>query len=369
MTITFIAGTTAELIKISPLMRELDRRGCAYQLWSTAQHVTGVEESLAGLGVRAPDRYLLPEPARAHIAAARQVPGWALRIVITVVRQRRQLRSGMTSGGTRGVVVVHGDTFTTVLGSLIGVFLGARVAHVEAGLRSGSLRNPFPEELNRRIVAGIATVHFARTSREVANLRRARGTVVETGANTVVDALRQAATRTPAGVDVPPEFGLVTLHRFELLHNRDDLAAILAALAERTAEMPLILVAGQAERRTIREVGLDGLAQGAFRVIDKLPYAEFLPLLLRASFVVTDSGGLQEECAALGIPCAVHRERTERHQGIGENVILTGGDVGRLHEFLSAWRSYRRPSRLDEQSPSELIAAVLVEIAGSGAAK
>lgn len=362
MSITFIAGTTAELIKVSPVMRELDRLGEPYRLWSTSQHVTGVEESLADLAVRRPDRHLLAERHRAHIAASRQVPGWALRLAVSVVRDRRALKREATQGGTRGVVVVHGDTFSTVLGSLIGRFLGARVAHVEAGLRSGSLLNPFPEEINRRVVGRLATLHFAPTTREVDNLRSAHapGRYVETGANTVVDALRQAATEHVEDVDLPEEFGLVTLHRFELLRDAETFTAILRALAERSSDLPLVMVAGQAERERIRELGLADLFGDRFRLIDKRPYARFLPVLMRASFVVTDSGGLQEECAVLGVPCAVHRERTERYQGIGENVVLTRMDLGTLADFLAHWRDYRRPSTLGEYHPSAIIAEELV---------
>lgn len=362
MSITFIAGTTAELIKVSPVMRELDRLGEPYRLWSTSQHVTGVEESLAGLAVRHPDRHLLAERQRAHVAASRQVPGWALRLMVNVVRGRRELRRATTAGGGQGVVVVHGDTFSTVLGSMIGRFLGARVAHVEAGLRSGSLLNPFPEEINRRVVGRLASVHFAPTSREVGNLRAAHapGRYVETGANTVVDALMQADHEQVEDIALPEKFGLVTLHRFELLRQSEAFIHILRGLAAQTDDLPLVMVAGQAERERIRELGLESLFGERFLLIDKRPYARFLPVLMRASFVVTDSGGLQEECAVLGIPCAVHRKRTERYQGIGENVVLTRMDLDVLNDFLANWRDYRRESTLGEYHPSQIIAAELI---------
>ena len=118
-------------------------------------------------------------------------------------------------------MVVHGDTFSTVLGALIGRFLGAEVAHVEAGMRTGNIWHPMPEELNRRVVAKIATLHFAPTQHEVDHLRRerAKGPIVDTGANTVIDALRLAIDGDAPAIDLPAEFGLVTLHRFEMLRN------------------------------------------------------------------------------------------------------------------------------------------------------
>nr|NLI51416.1 UDP-N-acetyl glucosamine 2-epimerase [Propionibacterium sp.] len=354
----FIAGTTAELIKLSPVLRELEDRGEPYRLWTTDQHLAGVAETLGDLGVRQPDRHLLPPTRRTHIKASRQVPGWVAGVLASVVRHRRELRAELRSGGGRGLVVVHGDTFTTVLGGLIGRFLGARVAHVEAGLRSGSLRNPFPEEVNRRLVGHLATLHFAPTPHDAANLSaaRARGEIVVTGANTVVDALRLAGRHAVQEPDLPGAFGLVTLHRFELLRDGAHFAALLRTLAEAAGDPPLLFVAGQAEKARIAELGLDGLFGAGFRMIDKRPYARFLPILTRAAFVVTDSGGLQEECAALGVPCAVHRERTERRQGLGANVVLTELSLDRLRDFLREWPSLRRDSVLEELHPSRIVA-------------
>lgn len=360
--IVFVAGTTAELIKLSPVMTQLTQRGVPFELWSTSQHVTGVDESLADLGVRAPDRYLLPERHRKHIVASLQVPGWMLRLGLSSLRRRKELRDVLRSDGDRGTVVVHGDTFSTVLGALLGRFLGARVAHVEAGLRSGHLLNPLPEEMNRRVVGKLATLHFAPTPREVENLRasKAPGDYVLTGANTVVDALHSVDTSRLEGAALPDHFGLVTLHRFELLRDGDHFRELLGVLSRRAADHPLVMVLGHAEHARIDELGLNGLFHDTFTHIDKRPYAKFLPILARADFVVTDSGGLQEECATLGLPCLVHRERTERHQGLGENVVLDGMDLGTLDRFLTDWRDYRRPPQVLEQSPSAIIAERLI---------
>lgn len=364
MAIVFVAGTTAELIKLSPVLRELDARGVGYRLWSTNQHVTGVGQTLADLGVRPPDRDLVPAEDRVHVAASGQVAPWVRAVASTVRRDRDELKAELTADGTRGVLVVHGDTFTTVLGSAIGRYLGARVAHVEAGLRSGSLRNPFPEEMNRRIVGHLASLHFAPTAVEVDNLARAHapGEVVVTGANTVVDALRLADPADADDLDLPPHFGLVTMHRYELLRDTDAFPALLRTLSNAAGDPPLLLVAGQAERTRIAELGLEGLFHPAFRILGKLPYARFLPVLRRADFVVTDSGGLQEECAALGIPCAVHRERTERQQGLGENAVLTRLDLGALAAFLRDWPALRRDSVLDEVAPSRVVADRLIAL-------
>lgn len=367
MSVALVAGTTAEIIKLAPVMRELRACGIEYSLWSTDQHVAGVHQTLQDLDLPQPDRHFIPASRRRHVAASRQVPRWVSSVLFGAWRQRRLLRQDVRKGGDAPLVIVHGDTFTTVLGSLIGRFIGARVAHVEAGMRSGDIRHPFPEEANRRVVARLATLHFAPTAREVENLLRERvcGDVVNTGANTAVDALRDMLAQAPDEAGLPDRFGLVTLHRFELVRDKAAFSAILHALAEcATAEMPLLMVAGQAERTRIAELGLDRLFGDAFRLLEKRPYAGFLPLVRRADFVVTDSGGLQQECAVLGKPCAVHRERTEAHQGLGENVLLTGLDTATVKRFIGNWEQHRRPSTLDVHYPSRTVVAELQQHLG-----
>lgn len=361
MTVAFIAGTTAEIIKLAPVIRALQERGEDVELWNTAFHVGGLPATLADLRLPQPAVDLVPARRQRDVVRVTQVPGWAAHIASTVVRRRRELRRRLARGGAKPLVVVHGDTFSTVLGALIGRLLRAEVAHVEAGMRTGDIWHPMPEEINRRVVAKIATLHFAPTELEVGHLRRekAKGSIVDTGANTVIDALRLAIDGDAPAIDLPAKFGLVTLHRFEMLRNGPVFSRTLEVLADASRMMPLVMPAGNTERNRIEELGLDHLFGGDFRLVEKQPYARFMPLLARASFVVTDSGGLQQECGILGKPAAIHREAVESQQGIGENLLLTGLDMDVLRGFLGSWQDYARPSLLDEFHPTEAIVAEL----------
>ncbi|MDI9628150.1 MAG: UDP-N-acetylglucosamine 2-epimerase [Acidobacteriota bacterium] len=365
MAIVFVAGTTAEFIKIGPVLAELTRRGLPYRVWSTAQHVDGVAQTLKDLDVRQPDRQLV-SGGRRSVARVSQVPAWLANVVWATSGQFRALKKEV---GRNGIVLVHGDTFTTVIGAALGRLLGAEVAHIEAGLRSGSIRSPFPEELNRRIVGRLATLHFAPTERERENLadrvRKGKAEVIVTGANTVVDALRHAQDADVEVPELPDTFGLITLHRFELVQSKSDFEAILLRLREFSKKLPLVMVVGNSERARIEEYGLEYVFDDRMTRIDKRAYSAFLAILMKASMVVTDSGGLQEECAALGVPCAVHRERTERHQGLGENVVLTELKLDRLDQFLDNWQEYRRPSTVDKYHPSVLIVDRIARYAAS----
>jgi UDP-N-acetylglucosamine 2-epimerase (non-hydrolysing) len=356
--IAFIVGTTAELIKMAPVFHELTTRGRTCEVWYTGQHVEELGAALDDLGLPAPAEWLVPEADAQNLARVADVPGWGLRLLRTVLRNRTRLTERLHADGQPPIVLVHGDTFTAPLGALIGHRLGARVGHVEAGMRSHNLRHPFPEELNRRLAARIVDLHFAPTETEVRNLRGRRGVVVNTEANTVVDAVKYALAR-PEGpqVQLPEEFAVSTLHRFELVRQEDQYRQVLQILKEYSAKLPIIYFAGASERERLSSYGLLDLFDGdRFRIEDKLAYVHFLPVLARAKFVVTDSGGLQQETGHLGIPCAVHRAHTEVMTGEGERFVLTGLDAGRLRTFLDDPERYRGAGTLDAYHPSRIIA-------------
>ena len=197
--IAFIVGTTAELIKIAPVHQELQARGSASEIWFTGQHVKELPGVLADLDLPEPAVWLVPRLGATNLARTGQVPGWVLRLLRTVITQRTSLRARLRADGGVPVVLVHGDTFTTLFGALIGRFLGAKVGHIEAGLRSGHLLHPFPEEINRKVAGRLAHLHFAPGEIEARNLGRRRGVVV-TGGNTVIDSVRNALAK---GADGP----------------------------------------------------------------------------------------------------------------------------------------------------------------------
>jgi len=252
------------------------------------------------------------------------------------------------------VVIVHGDTMTTVLGTFIGRRLKVPVAHVEAGLRSGNWRHPFPEELDRRIVGRFATIHYVPTQEAADNLK-GRPHVVLTHGNTAKDAVQDAAKDRVADV---ADYGLVLLHRFEFISNPALVAQTLRTLDENTP-LPLRLIVDSYSRdaieRTIAELGLT-----KFTVMPKLEHSEFVAALRAARFVVTDSGGIQQEAAVFGIPTLVHRRVTESREGIGTSAVLSGWDQDVLARFLQTSEDYRVDDVDPGASPSDIIVADLM---------
>ncbi len=348
--IAFVYGTTAEAIKLAPIARRLADRGVGYEQWLTLQQGDTVLSALPSLDLPSPDRILANGRGGGRpLAGPADVLMWLGQILVWVLRHGWSARRRLRAGG-RSVLVVHGDTMTSVVGALLARVLGADCAHVEAGLRSGDWRHPFPEEIDRRIVGRLADVHYAPSDAALSALTGRRD-VVATGDNTVVDAVLDQALDT--GRDTPDPYGLVLLHRFEFLTNPALVDATLDALV-RIAPHRLVLVADDQARHVLGP-RLDSLPADRVTVIDKVPHATFTGLLVGASFAVVDSGGVQEEAALLGVPTLVHRKATERLDGLGANAVLSNWDVAALEAFLTGFEGYRRPPKTPSTSPSDIV--------------
>ena len=249
-------------------------------------------------------------------------------------------------------MVVQGDTTTAMSAALAAFYLGIPVAHVEAGLRSGDIRNPFPEEVNRRIITQVATIHFAPTRQNREALLGegiAADSVIVTG-NPGIDALLTVAAagagdiRLEAAVpdleDRTLRQVLVTLHRRE--SHGTPLRSICEMIARLAREVPsarflLPMHPNPAVRATIEET-LAGV-QGVY-LTEPLDYATFVSAMNRSTLILTDSGGVQEEAPSLGVPVLVLRDATERPEVIEVGAArLVGRDPDRVyaiaHELLT----------------------------------
>jgi UDP-N-acetylglucosamine 2-epimerase (non-hydrolysing) len=258
------------------------------------------------------------------------------------------------------VVLVHGDTTTSSAAALAAFYQKIPVGHVEAGLRTSSIAEPFPEEANRRMTGVLASFHFAPTSRAKANLlaeRTDHAHVVVTG-NTVIDAFLETARRVDAGeVAFDPYDGLdptrpllfVTAHRRENHGAMGDIARAIGTIAA-FPERPQILwpVHPSPQVNPVVHRVLDRVA--GVRLVEPLNYAATVAAVGAAHFVLTDSGGLQEEAPTLGKPVLVMRRETERPEGLEAGTLrLIGSEyetiVHETHRLLADGARYARMAR------------------------
>ena len=286
------------------------------------------------------------------------------------IMKANQTLSDITSGVLKGIekailkekpdmVLVHGDTSTTFAGALAAFYAQVPVGHVEAGLRSGDLYSPFPEELNRKLTGVIAAADFAPTATAKANLLK-EGTDEEkifvTG-NTVIDALLSIVDEKYA-LDAELENFLaqhkqnilITAHRREnqgqpMVHIFQALRRLHEALPEAGIIFP---VHKNPKVRALAHEALDGLER--VLMIEPLDYAPFANLMNRVDLIMTDSGGLQEEAPALGKPVLVLRENTERPEAVAAGTVkLVGTDNEKIfttaYELLTDKEAYDKMQR------------------------
>lgn len=351
-------GTTAELIKIWPVVSRLDR--AEYVLISTGQQPHDLVQLENAFSLH-PD-YSFRNSMDPPLTRVHQVVVWTIRTTIKLFRLLTKLELKRTDS----MVIVHGDTITSTLAAYIGFAVGYRVAHIEAGLRSGNMLNPFPEEIDRILTSFVTSVHFAPGAAASKNLvsRSRRGEVIDTYRNTVVDSLTTVPRIKPRGVKLPDSYALVCLHRAELLSNKAVLSQTLRTLSRISLRLPLVLVVDPLTESYLRlQESYLLLKQSRFvTVVGKLIYPEFQYLLQTCQFLITDSGGQQEESAQLGIPCIVHRRATERLEGIGSNVVLSHWSQEALISFSTSYHEFVRAREPSESSPSDIIVTRLRKI-------
>jgi len=218
-------------------------------------------------------------------------------------------------------IIVQGDTTSALAAAIAARHNGSRLGHVEAGLRTGNLDAPFPEEMNRRLIAQAADLHFAPTERARENLLKENlpGDRIHITGNTVIDALLYAQRRMSEVRQEMPDNQkrriLVTLHRRENAGPRaESIGSALRTLVAQRADVEMLFVAHP--NPVFASVMSHLVEHPRIRVSPPLDYPEFVHALVSSHLVMTDSGGLQEEAVALGIPTLVLREATERQEGI-----------------------------------------------------
>lgn len=336
----FVFGTRPEAIKIAPVVRVLRSRGLRPYLISTGQQLDLVRQTRDALAMEVDVDLGLMRPDQSPVAFL----GLCLTGLPQVLVARRPT-----------AVFVQGDTTSALAGALSAHYLKIPLIHIEAGLRTNDLANPFPEEAHRQLIARIADVHLCPTQgdREALAAEGIDPDRIAVVGNTVIDLLRERGLSSsfaqPADSSV-----LVTTHRRE---NFDGplLAIVTAVRRLATLHPDVEFFFPVHPNPRVAPVVLEGLSgQSNVRLHEPLAYPDFIERLACCRFVITDSGGVQEEAAYLGKPVVIVRKRTERRLGVAiGSAFLAGGnadDIVRLGEELlqdsTRYRAASRPRQL-----------------------
>ena len=342
-------GTRPEAIKMAPVVADLQRNAqFEVAVCVTAQHRQMLDQVLEFF--RIVPRYdlnVMTDSQDLTDVTCKVLTG--MRQVLRDFRPKR--------------VLVHGDTTTTMAASLASFYERIPVAHVEAGLRTGNMYAPWPEEMNRKVAASVADLHFAPTLAARRNLIREdvpSSRIVVTG-NTVIDALkfvvRQIKTSPLLRAQLEQQFAFLDASRRTVLvtgHRRENFGqgfeAVCRALVRIASRGDVVVVYPVHMNPNVREavqhalVGIENV-----HLIEPLDYVPFVYLMQRAYLVLTDSGGVQEEAPALGKPVLVMRDVTERPEAVRAGVVrLVGTDeaaiVKQTNRLLDDRSTYRRMS-------------------------
>lgn len=340
--IAVVFGTRPEAIKLAPLIRLLrEEPKVSLSVVNTGQHGGMLQETLRSLQVTPDHELEVLEPGQ-------DLANLTAKVMMTM--------SHWIKNAQIDKLVVHGDTTTAAGSAVAGFYLGKQVHHVEAGLRTNKLTAPFPEEFNRQLIARIATLNYAPTQAAKRNLLKEgvpSERVIVSG-NTIVESLvwmhemnnqarsnapnnRQALDHLGLGSvrDATSEFGIVTLHRRE--NQGKNFENVLEALRESAAKHP--------EFRFIFPVHPNPIISGIVHeflgdcrnvvLTDPMEYTQFSAALSNCKFILTDSGGIQEEAVTLGKTVILARSDTERPEGITSGHVMKPNlDFRSLHDAL-----------------------------------
>ncbi len=361
----FILGTEAELIKMYPVMLELKKNRIPYRLVGTGQHDLEKSEILKLFGIKKPDFML---SRNALFTSIPRMFVWFFRMLRTYGK-RSPLKNDPFAGDRGGVVFVHGDALSTLLGALIAKKNGHRVAHVEAGVRSGNILAPFPEEITRRWVSRIADLHFCPGLSYLDNLKSfTRSVRVNTHFNTALDAIACVKPKFPkiriGDVKLPKKFFIFIMHRTENLLNGGMVKNVMALLEEMAAVMDCLFITHHTTEHTLKKLGLwDRLkADRRIHFLPRQSFSRFMKLLWKAEFIASDGGGNQQECSYIGIPNLILRRVIEGLEGVGKNAVLSRLDPAVIRDFFRNYRKHRTKANDFRVSPSRIIVETLFRL-------
>ena len=353
--IHIIVGTRAQIIKMAPVMKVLQDREIDYNFIFLAQHKETIYKIMAQFKIKKPD--IVIGDMSQDITNVKDMILWSFRVLIySFFRSKIIFRNDK-----HGVVLIHGDAPPLFLGALMAKRQGLKVAQVEAGLRSYNYLKPFPEELTRVFSAkiGLIDIFFCQDEKAVSNISHLKKISYCTSYNTMLDSLRLAekSHTITNHTEKNEKFAVVSLHRFETIFKKEKIQRVVTEIQKISNKIKLLFILHPPTRLSLKKNGLyDDLKDNPKCVLlPRQGFFEFNNLLGKAEFLITDGGSNQEECFYLGIPCLLFRSESERSEGVGKNVVVSGFDPLIIDDFVHNYESYRRKPLFENFSPSNFI--------------
>src|SRR3989338_1479729 len=328
--IYFFMGTTAEFIKLAPVIKELKRRNVKFKIITSGQNLINFDDLKDYAGLVKPDIALKEKPQKSSMFLFLM---WAIKSLL------------------EGVISLK-------IGSLIARFHGLKLVHIESGLRSFSFFEPFPEEICRLINMRLADILFCPNQWAVNNIKDFKGIKIDTKQNTLIETFSWAM-KVNSGLDFKKKFKkyyILYIRRQEHLYFYKGWTKKIISTIINNARTDLrCLFSIHFLNKDLLPKDSKTKGQNELTTLGKMPYVEFMKLMTQAEFIATDGCTNQEEASFMGLPLLALRNRTERIEGLGKNVVISHGDENIIKDFLKNYKKYRSKSLQIKQRPSKII--------------
>lgn len=333
-------------------MLALKKKKIKYNFISTGQHSIVKSQVLSFFKLPKPDVILYDGPEFTSIV---KMLIWFNKLLFSSLFHKRQI----FKNDENGFVVVHGDAISTLLGTLIAKLAGMKVIHVEAGIRSGRLFNPFPEEITRSIVSFFSDIDFCTGKKSCENVRRYshRKKIVNIHENTLYDSFSIVMKKKRRVNKYPKKYFIFILHRTENLLNKKLVADLVSYLRRASKNLPCVYIVHPTSKSVLKKYGLwNSISKSKqIHVYDRLSYHEFMSCLSNSEFICTDGGGNQQECTYLGLPILTLRTLADSHEGLGKNVVVSRLNFDIIDDFFINYKKYKTSPFKPKKSPTQII--------------
>lgn len=354
--IYFFIGTTAELIKLAPVIRELEKRKINFKIIASGQTNVNFEELSFLIKKNKAD---IAFPHKTNKSSMLLFSFWSM---LTIFRGFALRGEFAKAHKTNTFFIVHGDPVSSLIGALIAKFFGLKLVHVESGLRSFNYLEPFPEEITRQIISKLANVHFAPNEWALQNLLKSPGVKINTKQNTMLESYLRIPRRKSI---YKGKYFVLIVHRqehviFDKQRSKQLIEFILQNIGK---DMKCVFIRHDTTANFLESVGFKLPNNKKDKVIfaPRFKYIDFVNLIRNSEFLVTDGGGNQEEAYYMGLPCLLLRNYTERIEGLSENIVLSKGNLQVIKEFMDNYMKYRSKKISMRQKPSKIIVDYLVK--------
>jgi UDP-N-acetylglucosamine 2-epimerase (non-hydrolysing) len=295
---------------------------------------------------------------------------WLVVSILSLNNSLKKIQNENYSG--KSIIFVQGDTLSALIGAILARYRGFKLFHIEAGLRSNSLISPFPEEIIRKIITILADFHFAPSVESFKFLADKGKSVYYTKGNTFIDSLKDLEFLKNRVTDheIKKDTILISIHRVENIKNRKRMNQLVNLMQAISMENDIIMLMDSVTKLQMMKYNLMVQINQITRCtkINKMEHDQFILKVIESHVVITDSGGLQEECALLNKPCLVYRLKTERNDGIGANAVLIKDfEIESQLEMINTLKNKKTISHFEESLlpfPSLEIFEIVKKVSG-----